>query len=614
MATATFKAEIKELMNLIAHSMYSDQEVFLRELISNGADALQKMKLAGLKDAALYGDDSDLSIYVDIDKEARTITIRDTGIGMSAEEVVDNLGTVAKSGTKALLQELKSAKDGDQASLIGQFGVGFYSAFVVADKVIVKTLKAGSQDAIRWESDGVEKYQTKSIKKKDRGTEVILHLKEDESVNKFLEDWQVRQVITNWSNHIMAPVMMPKTGEGEEGYTQVNDAQALWTIPAKDISDEDYQQFYQMLTHDFNDALAYEHKHIQSVNTEFTSLLFVPKKAPMDLYFRDYSKKGLKLYVQRVFVMDEAEQFLPSYLRFVKGIIDCEDLPLNVSREILQTNPKTKAIKASITKNVLKMLTKLAKKQPEDYQIFWSEFGAVMKEGAAQDFANKDLLMELLRFTDQDDAKLSLQDYVGSMKSGQDKIYYLISDNQQSAKHSPHIETYRSKGFKVLILTDRVDPFLMNAMKEFEGKAFHNVSEADDAIKDEKLEKETERAQKTHEGDIKRVSEVLSAKASDVKFTSRLINAPSSIVAGKDEITPHMHRLMKESGQPVADFKPVLELNPKHDLVKKLLAEQSDVRFEKIAKVLFDQALMSEGGVVEDPNAFIQAMNELIEV
>ncbi|MEC7030868.1 MAG: molecular chaperone HtpG [Pseudomonadota bacterium] len=615
MATATFKAEIKELMNLIAHSMYSDQEVFLRELISNGADALQKMKLAGIKDASLYGDDSDLSIYVDLNKEDRTITIRDTGIGMTSDEVIENLGTVAKSGTKSLLQELKSAKSQEQASLIGQFGVGFYSAFVVADKVTVKTLKAGSDQAVQWQSDGVEKYQTKSIKKTDRGTEVILHLREgDESVDKFLEDWQVRQIITNWSNHIMAPVMMPKTGEGEEGYSQVNDAQALWTLPTKEIKEEDYQKFYQMLTHDFNDALVYEHKHIQSVNTEFTSLLFVPKKAPMDLYFRDYSKKGLKLYVQRVFIMDEAEQFLPSYLRFVKGVIDCEDLPLNVSREILQTNPKTKAIKASITKNILKMLTKLAKKQPEDYKAFWSEFGAVMKEGAAQDFANKDLLMDLLRFSDQDGSQVSLQEYVANMKSGQDKIYYLVSDNPQAAKHSPHIEKYRSKGFQVFILTDRVDPFLMNTMKEFDGKSFHNVAEADDAIKDEKLEKETEKAQKTHEGDIKRVAEVLSAKVSDVKFTSRLVNAPSSIVAGKDEITPHMHRLMKESGQPVPDFKPVLELNPQHGLVKRLLEEQSDETFGKIAKVLFDQALMSEGGAIDDPNAFIQAMNELIDV
>jgi len=610
--TATFKAEIKELMNLIAHSMYSDQDVFLRELISNGADALEKMRLKALDDASLYGDEQDLSIYVDMNKEARTITIRDTGIGMSQAEVVEHLGTVAKSGTKALLNELKSANNEEQSSLIGQFGVGFYSAFVVADRVTVKTKKAGEDTATQWESDGVEKYQTETIEKTSRGTEVILHLREEESVNKFLEDWQVRQIITNWSNHLAAPVMMAKTGDDEEGYEQVNDAQALWTMRPKDISDEDYQKFYQMISHDFNDALVYDHKHMQSVNTEFTSLLFVPKKAPMDMYFRDYSKKGLKLYVQRVFIMDEADQFLPSYLRFVKGVIDCEDLPLNVSREILQTNPKTKAIKASITKNILKMLAKLADKQPEDYRSFWSEFGPVMKEGAAQDLANKDVLMPLLRFIDQNDAQLSLSDYVAQMKSGQEKIYYLVSDNPQAAKHSPHIERYASKGYQVLILTDRVDPFLMNTMKEFEGKPFHNVAEKDEAMTDETLEKETEKAQEEHKSDIERVKSVLDTQVSEVRFTSRLVNAPSSIVAGKDALTPHMHRLMKEAGQPVPSFQPILELNPQHALVKRLLAETADVKFEMIAQVLFDQAMMSDGGQVSDPNVFIQSMNELM--
>ena len=608
--TAAFKAEIKELMNLIAHSMYSDQEVFLRELISNGADALQKMKLLGLGDDSLYEGDQDLSIYVDIDKEARTITVRDTGIGMSPLDVVENLGTVAKSGTKALLAELKNSKKENEASLIGQFGVGFYSSFVVADKVTVRTRKAGESEATEWVSDGVEKYKTQAIEKASRGTEVILHLREDESVDKFLEDWQVRQVINNWSNHIMAPVMMPKSEE--EGYEQVNDAQALWTLPPKSIKEEDYQKFYQVLSHDFNDALIYDHKHIQSVNTEFTSLLFVPKKAPMDLYFRDYSKKGLKLYVQRVFIMDEAEQFLPSYLRFVKGVIDCADLPLNVSREILQTNPKTRAIKASITKNILKMIDKFAKNNPEEYKGFWSEFGPVMKEGAAQDFANKELLMGLLRFEDQNGEQLSLSDYVTSMAKDQSKIYYLIADTKGAAKHSPHIEKYTQKGFKVLVLTDRVDPFLMNTMKDFDGNVFHNVSEADDAIKDESLDKAMEEAAKTHENDIGRVKEVLEEQVSEVRFTSRLVNAPSSIVAGADQITPHMHRLMKEAGQSVPNFQPVLELNPQHDLVKRLLEEGSDDQFGKIAKVLYDQAIMSEGGMIEDPNAFLQSMNELI--
>lgn len=610
--TATFKAEIKELMNLIAHSMYSDQEVFLRELISNSADALQKMKLAGISDPKLYGDQQELLIYVDLDAESRTISIRDTGIGMSAAEVVEHLGTVAKSGTKKFLENMKATDSEHQSELIGQFGVGFYSSFVVADKVTVKTRKAGETQAVMWESDGVEKYKTQDIEKEERGTEVILHLREDESIDKFLQDWQVKQIITNWSNHIMAPVMMKKTEEGEEGYEQVNDAQALWTMNPKDITEDEYNKFYQLLTHDFNDPLKHDHRHVQSVHTEFRSLLFVPKKAPMDLYFRDYSKKGLKLYVQRVFIMDEAEQFLPSYLRFVKGIIDCDDLPLNVSREILQTNPKTKAIKSSLTKNVLKMLTKMAKDQPEEYSSFWSEFGAVIKEGAAQDFANKETLLGLLRFEDQHGKQISLTDYVKEMKKDQDKIYFLISDNKQSAKHSPHIEQYTSKGYQVLILTDRVDPFMMNAITEFEGKSFHNVSKSDDALKDQDAEKETEEAQQEHKSDIERLSKVLGEKVSDVRFTSRLVSAPSSLVAGKDELTPHMHRLMKEAGQPVPNFQPILELNPKHPLVMRMLKETSDSTFDKIAFVLFDQALMSEGGLVEDPNKFIQSMNDLL--
>lgn len=611
--TASFKAEMKELMGLIAHSMYSDREVFLRELISNGADALQKMKLAGIKDSTLYGDNQDLLIYVDLDEKQRTITIRDTGIGMSSDEVVENLGTVAKSGTKAFLKELKASDEKHKSELIGQFGVGFYSAFVVADKVTVRTKRAGSDKAYEWVSDGVEEYTIAETDKEDRGTEVIVHLKEDDSLNKFLQDWHVRQVIQNWSNHIMSPIMMKKTGEGEDGYQQVNDGTAIWTKNPSDVSKEDYQKFYQALTHDMEDALIYDHRHTQSVNTEYTSLLYIPKKAPLDIYFKDYSKKGLKLYVQRVFIMDEAEQFLPSYLRFVKGIIDCEDLPLNVSREILQTNPQTKSIKSSITKHVIKMIAKFAEEDEKGYEGFWSEFGAVMKEGAAQDFANKEMLVKLLRFEDQHGEKLSLEDYVNTMKSDQSKIYYLISDNKQTAKHSPHIEKYTQKGYRVLILTDRVDPFLMSTLREYDSKPLHNVSEADDAVKDEKLEEEVKEAQKAYKDDIERIQKVLGDKVSEVRFTSRLVTAPSSIALGKDMLTPHMHRLLKEAGQKVPDFKPILELNPSHMLIKRLLSEKKESTFSKIVNVLLDQALLSEGGAIEDPNTFIQSMNELIE-
>lgn len=610
--TESFKAEMKELMSLIAHSMYSDQAVFLRELISNSADALEKMKLLGIQNPDLYENIQDLLIYVEIDSPNRTITIRDTGIGMSSEEVVDNLGTVAKSGTKAFLKELKASDEKQKSELIGQFGVGFYSAFVVADKVTVRTRKAGESQGVEWVSDGIAEYTLSDIDKAERGTEIILHLKDDESVNKFLENWQVRQIIQGWSNHISSPIMMKKTGEGEEGYEQINDGKAIWTRDPESVSKEEYDQYYRTSTHDLNDPMMYDHRHVQTVKTEYTSLLYVPKKAPLDIYFRDYSTKGLKLYVQKVFIMDEAEQFLPSYLRFVKGVIDCQDLPLNVSREILQTNPQTKAIKASITKHVIKMISRLAENDPEGYKAFWKEFGPMIKEGAAQDFANKESLTALLRFEDQKGDLVSLEDYVKTMKSEQSKIYYLIAENKQMAKHSPHIERYDAKDYRVLMMTDRVDPFLMNSLKEFDGKSFHNVANEDEAIKDEKVDAEIQEAQKKYESDIKRVQTVLGERVSEVRFTSRLMNAPSSIAAGKDMLTPHMHRLMQEAGQAVPKFQPVLELNPSHRLVKLLLEEQSDERFNKIAGVLLDQALLSEGGAIEDPNQFILSMNELI--
>ncbi|UTC24446.1 molecular chaperone HtpG [Candidatus Comchoanobacter bicostacola] len=609
--TYKYEADMEQLMHLIAHSMYSDQEAFVRELISNAADAKEKYDLLSLKEGL---EPQDHCIYVDVDKDKRSFVIKDTGVGMSHDEIVAHLGTVAKSGTKTFLSKLKEAKEDQKSSLIGQFGIGFYSSFVVADKVTVHSRKAGSPEdqAVLWSSDGIANYSVAYENKSEVGTTVTLHLREDESLDKFLQHWQVRQIIANWSNHLDIPVMMAKQGEDESGYEQVNDANALWAQEPKEISEEAYQNFYQALTHDSGQAMTYDHKHVQTMNVAFTSLMYIPAKAPMDIYFRDYSKKGLKLYVSRVFIMDEAEQFLPSYLRFVKGVIDCGDLPLNVSREMLQSNAKIKSIKSSCTKQVLKMVAKLAKDKADDFKTFWNEFGAVLKEGAAQDFSNRDAILKLLRFNSTQGSMVSLDDYVKNMKEGQDKIYYLIAENEQIAKHSPHVERYRQKGYDVLLLTDRVDPFMMNTLKDYESKQFHSVAQPDDAVKDEKLEKASEEAQKEHQGDIDRIKAVLSEKVSDVKFTARLVSAPSSMVAGSDEMSPHMYRLLKESGQPVPEFKPVLELNPKHTLVKKLLAEQSDKAFEQISLVLFDQALLSEGGQLDDPNVFIERMNELL--
>ncbi len=610
--TYSYQADMERLMDLITHSMYSDQEAFVRELLSNAADATEKYKLESLKHGL---EAQDHCIYVDVDAKARTIQFRDTGIGMSHDEVIENLGTVANSGTKAFLDQVKSASEDQKANLIGQFGIGFYSSFVVADKVAVHTRRADldAKDAVLWKSDGISSYEVVSEPKEDVGTTITLHLRDDESLDKFLQPWQVRSVITNWSNHLDVAVMMPKQGEGEEGYEQVNEAKALWSQAPKSIKKEDYDAFYQTLTHDANPPLVYDHKHVQSMNAEFTSLMYIPKKAPMDLYYRDYSKKGLKLYVSRVFIMDEAEQFLPPYLRFVKGVIDCQDLPLNVSREILQTNPITKSIKSSCTKQVIKMIGKVAKDQPEDYVEFYSEFGAVLKEGAAQDMSNKDALLKLLRFRSTNQESVSLDDYVANMPKGQDKIYYLVAENHQIAKHSPHVERYVKKGYEVLLLTDRVDPFLMNALTEFDGKKLHMVAKEDDALKDEKLEKAVEKAQKEHENDLSRIKSFLGEKVSDVSFTARLHNAPSSIAAGDDQLSPHMYRLMQEAGQPVPEFKPKLELNPKHPLVKRMLSESSDKVFEKISMVLFEQALLSEGGQLDDPNQFIERVNQLIE-
>ncbi|MDC3180526.1 molecular chaperone HtpG [Gammaproteobacteria bacterium] len=609
--TYTYQADMEQLMHLIAHSMYSDQEAFVRELLSNAADAIEKHKLESLQHGL---ESQDHCIYVDVDTKARTIQFKDTGIGMSKDEVIENLGTVAKSGTKSFLKKMKESSEDQKAKMIGQFGIGFYSSFVVADQVSVHTRKAGlaEKEAVLWKSDGISEYEVTTSPKAEVGTTITLHLREDDALDQFLQPWQVRSVITNWSNHLDVAVMMAKQGEGEEGYEQVNEAKALWSQAPKDVKKEDYEAFYQTLTHDVNPPLVFDHKHVQSMNAEFTSLMYIPKKAPMDLYYRDYSKKGLKLYVSRVFIMDEAEQFLPSYLRFVKGVIDCQDLPLNVSREILQTNPIMKSIKSSCTKQVIKMVTQIAKDQPEEYQAFYTEFGAVLKEGVAQDMSNKDALVKLLRFKTTNSDMVSLEDYVNKMQAGQDKIYYLIAENPQIAKHSPHVERYVKKGYEVLLLTDRVDPFLMNTLTEFDGKKLHMVAKEDEAMKDEKLEKAVEKAQKEHENDLERIQKCLGDKVSGVSFTSRLHNAPSSIAAGDDQLSPHMYRLMQEAGQPVPEFKPKLELNPKHRLVKRMLSESSDQVFERISLVLFEQALLSEGGQLDDPNQFIDRMNQLI--
>lgn len=621
--THSFQTEVKQLLHLMVHSLYSNKEIFLRELISNAADAADKLRFKALDDASLLADAPELRIRITADKEAKTLTISDNGIGMTEEEVIAHLGTIAKSGTADFLSKLTGDKKKD-SKLIGQFGVGFYSAFIVADKVTVVTRGADveADQAVIWESAGDGEFTIEPTTKDSRGTDIILHLKEGEE--EFLEDYRLRNIIGKYSDHISLPVEMHKMHHGDEKdkpaepeFEAVNKATALWTRPKTEITDEEYQEFYKHVAHDFQDALTWSHNQVEG-KQEYTSLLYIPAKAPFDMWNRD-RVRGVKLYVQRVFIMDDAEQFLPVYLRFVRGLIDSNDLPLNVSREILQDSSVTQSLRSATVSRVLKMLEQLAKKDQEKYQQFWNEFGQVLKEGPGEDFANKEKIAGLFRFssthTDSKEQTVSLDDYIERMKPEQDKIYYIATDSFLAAKNSPHLEIFRKKGIEVLLMHDRIDEWTISHLQEYKDKQFVSVTQGSldlGNLEDAEDKKAQEQASKEHEDLVKRVKDVLGDKVADVRITLRLTNTPACIVAGEGDMPLQIVKMMQAAGQPVPDVKPVFELNPEHALIQLVEKEQDQDQFNEWVDVLFDQAQLAEAGQLEDPASFATKLNKLL--
>jgi len=636
--TLGFQTEVKHLLHLMIHSLYSNKEIFLRELISNASDAADKLRFLALSNESLYEGDSELKIRLEFDNDKRTISIIDNGVGMTREEVQEHIGTIAKSGTKQFFEALT----GDQAKdseLIGQFGVGFYSAFIVADKVTLTTRKAGADKSagVRWESAGEGDYTLESVEKATRGTEIVLHLKDAES--EFLDGYRIRSIVRKFSDHISLPIVMDKevmpemdldeeeTAEGEEKAKPVaeiveetiNSASALWTKARQDISDNDYNEFYKHVGHDFQDPLTHVHSKVEGTN-EYTLLLYVPGRAPFDLWDRDH-KHGVKLYIRKVFITDDAEQLMPRYLRFIKGIIDANSLPLNVSREILQQSKQISTIKSGAVKKVLGMLENLAKNEPEKYETFWKEFGNVIKEGPIEDHANKDRVAKLLRFssthTDNSKQDVSLEDYVSRMKEGQDKIYYVTADSFAAAKNSPHLEIFRKKGIEVLLLSDRVDEWLVSSLSEFDGKHLQSVAKGDldlGALDSEEDKKAQEEISHDFESVLKQIKEVLADKVSEVRLSHRLTESPACLVSDVYGMSLNMERIMKEAGQSMNfGSKPIFELNPTHPLVSKLKDEQDDTRFTDLTHILFDQAILAEGGQLDDPAAFVHKLNGLLQ-
>ena len=617
--TRGFQSEVKQLLHLMIHSLYSNKEIFLRELISNASDAADKLRFRALSDTSLYEGEGELHVRVSFNKEQRTLTIADNGIGMTRDEVIDHLGTIAKSGTKSFLESMGSDQAKD-SQLIGQFGVGFYSAFIVADKVTVRTRAAGAsaEEGVFWESTGEGDYTVADITKADRGTEITLHLREGE--DEFLDDWRVRSIISKYSDHIALPVEIEhqeeKDGETVVSWEKINKAQALWTRSKSEISDDEYQEFYKHISHDFSDPLIWSHNRVEG-KQEYTSLLYIPSHAPFDMWNRDH-KHGLKLYVQRVFIMDDAEQFMPNYLRFVRGLIDSNDLPLNVSREILQDSRVTQNLRSALTKRVLQMLDKLAKDDNDKYQTFWKSFGLVLKEGPAEDNANQEAIAKLLRFatthTDSSEQTVSLQEYVARMKEGQEKIYYITADSYAAAKSSPHLELLRKKGIEVLLLSDRIDEWMMSYLTEFDGKSFQSVSKTDESL--EKLaDEETEQAkeaEKALEPFVDRVKTLLGERVKEVRLTHRLTDTPAIVTTDSNDMSTQMAKLFAAAGQAVPDVKYIFELNPDHPLVKRAAETQDDATFGEWVELLMDQALLAERGQLEDPNQFIRRMNQLL--
>ncbi len=615
--TRGFQSEVKQLLHLMIHSLYSNKEIFLRELISNASDAADKLRFRALSAPELYDGDGELRVRVSVDKEQRTLTLSDNGIGMRRDEVIENLGTIAKSGTKSFLESLGSDQAKD-SQLIGQFGVGFYSAFIVADKVSVRTRAAGASadEAVFWESAGEGEYTIADISKESRGTEITLHLREGE--DEFLDAWRVRSIISKYSDHIALPVEIEQRNEEDDTthWEKINKAQALWTRNKSDISDEEYNEFYKHIAHDFTDPAAWSHNRVEG-KQEYTSLLYIPSQAPWDMWNRDH-KHGLKLYVQRVFIMDDAEQFMPNYLRFVRGLIDSNDLPLNVSREILQDSRITQNLRSALSKRVLQMLEKMAKDDAEKYQTFWQQFGLVLKEGPAEDTSNSEAIAKLLRFasTSSDGAAqtVSLEEYVSRMVEGQEKIYYITADSYAAAKSSPHLEVFRKKGIEVLLLSDRIDEWMMSYLTEFDGKSFQSVSKADDELSklaDEESEEQKE-AEKALEPFVERVKTLLGDRVKDVRLTHRLTDTPAIVTTEADEMSTQMAKLFAAAGQKVPEVKYLFEINPDHALVKRAADTEDEARFAEWIELLLDQALFAERGTLEDPNQFIRRMNQLL--
>jgi molecular chaperone HtpG len=620
--TLSFQAEVKQILHLVTHSLYSNKEIFLRELVSNASDACDKLRFEALDRPELFEDAPNLEVRVFFDAEAKTLTIRDNGIGLSAEEAVQHLGTIAKSGTREFMAALEGEKKKD-ANLIGQFGVGFYSGFIVADRITVESRRAGlpAEQGVRWSSEGTGEFEVEAITREQRGTDVILHLREGEE--EFLSAWKLKSIVSKYSDHISLPILMAKQRWDEEKKEQVttedwetvNKAAALWTRSKSDITDTEYQDFYKQLSYDSEPPLAYTHNRVEG-RTEYTQLLYVPKKAPFDLWNRD-KRGGVKLYVKRVFIMDDAEALMPVYLRFVKGVIDSADLPLNVSRELLQESRDVKAIREGSTKKVLGMLEDVAENQKETYAAFWEQFGAVLKEGIGEDHANQERLAKLLRFAStQADSGVSLVDYIGRMKEGQEAIYYITADSLAAAKASPQLEIFRKKGLEVLLLTDRVDEWMLSHLYEFDGKALQSVAKGGvdlSKLQDEEEKKAAEATAEAFKPTLERLKTALKERAKDVRASTRLVDSPACIVVDEGDMSAHLARLLKQAGQSAPRSQPILEVNPEHALVKRLQdAPEGDARFDDLAQILFDQALLAEGGQLEDPAAYVRRVNSLL--
>ncbi|MFG0604821.1 molecular chaperone HtpG [Vibrio mimicus] len=621
--TRGFQSEVKQLLHLMIHSLYSNKEIFLRELISNASDAADKLRFQALSNPDLYQGDAELGVKLSFDQENNTLTISDNGIGMSREDVIENLGTIAKSGTAEFFSKL-SQEQSKNSQLIGQFGVGFYSAFIVADAVTVRTRVAGSapSDAVQWYSKGEGEYTVETINKESRGTDIILHLREEGK--EFLSEWRLRDVISKYSDHIGIPVYIQTAELDEEGkateetkWEQINKAQALWTRAKSEVSEEEYKEFYKHVSHDFAEPLVWSHNKVEGKN-DYTSLLYIPSKAPWDLFNREH-KHGLKLYVQRVFIMDDAAQFMPSYLRFVRGLIDSNDLPLNVSREILQDNKITQSLRQACTKRVLTMLERMASNDAENYQKFWKEFGLVMKEGPAEDFANREKIASLLRFAsthvDSAEQTISLASYIERMKEGQDKIYYLTADSYTAAKNSPHLEQFKSKGIEVILMFDRIDEWLMNYLTEFDGKTFQSITKAGLDLSQFEDETEKEKHKETEEqfkSVVERVKEYLGSRVKEVRTTFKLAHTPAVVVTDDYEMGTQMAKLLAAAGQPAPEVKYILEINPEHALVKRMADEVDEQTFGRWVEVLLGQAMLAERGSMEDPSQFLSAVNQLL--